>query len=560
MLKSNFYQVASKGTPTDKFIEVDGLRYKLAPDNKIPTDDPELPSYECDSLRENRATLEFLLDMFIGSSRWCNAAGKIDDSKANCYIPKWSREPDDEYRKRIKRSPFHNFFAPAVKGFPGFLSDFQLENLYPDIIKYEKDIDLQGSNLVSFLWQADLKVIRDGFCGILVDMPRIPRDEKGNKLVRSLADQTKIENRPYLVLIDRRDILSVSQKFVNGKIEIDRITIREYVNQPLGRFGSQSITRYKTFWSDGGYKIEVLIEKDDKVEALELEDGYSDLKEVPIVLYSATDINPVEADPPLENLAEKNRAYYELYSEYREIIHKMNCPVPVRIGMLMPGGSNYQDLPDMVFGANTGIDVPAGGDFKFAELSGAVLGTDRQELTALEIAMNQDSLKFLSSGSGERTATEAQLEASQTQATLSGIATLKESAMEQIAEKWAKYYGNKGQGGTIEISRDLLKMPLSEGEINALSALAVQKQVSILTLLEILKEGKRLPASVQPEEEINRLKEQFQTQLEEQHELMEAMQPEPDGDEVEEVESDEESSNDKGEMKNGNPKNNQDKK
>jgi len=31
----------------DKFIEIQGKQYLLCPDDKIPTDDPNFPSYEC---------------------------------------------------------------------------------------------------------------------------------------------------------------------------------------------------------------------------------------------------------------------------------------------------------------------------------------------------------------------------------------------------------------------------------------------------------------------------------------------------------------------------------
>lgn len=503
----------------DQFIEISGLRYKLAPEHKIKTNDPSLPSYQMASLADNNDRLEFVLDMFIGKSRWVSPYEVKDVSKTENYLPQWSREPDDEYHKRVKRTLFHNFFAPAVKGFPGFLSGIQdTDKLYQGIRDNINDIDLQGNNLVSFLWQADLNVIRDGFCGILVDMPRIPRNEKGQKIVRTLADQKSIKIRPYLGLIDRRNILWVSSEYINGQIEIVEITIREYVDS--GKRGENKICRYKTFYSDGSYKIEVLIDVDDEVLAVIVDEGVSDLKEVPIVLYSATDINPLEADPPLENVAEKNQAYYELYSEYREIIHKMNTPVPVRIGLMMPGGMNHADLPPMVFGANTGIDVPQGGDFKFAELNGNVLDTDRKELDSLELAMNQDSLRFLSGNTNDRTAAEVRLDSSQTQATLSGIATLKESAIQQVAEKWAGFYGKRDKGGYCTVNRDLLDMPLTEGEMNALSNLAAQNHISVITLLEILRQGKRLPKGVNPSQEIRRLEAQFKLRVKQQQQVL----------------------------------------
>jgi hypothetical protein len=527
-------QLKAASKEKDRFYEFNGVKYKLAPENKIPVDDPTLPSYECESLRENRPILEFILDIYEGAKRWVNPECIKNQDKANNYIPQWSREPDSEYEKRVKRTPFHNFFAPAVKGFPGFLSDIKnKDSLFQDILDNWDDVDLQGTNFVSFMWQADLKVIRDGFCGILVDYTKTPRDENGNKLIKTLADQKLFNSRAYLVLLDRRNILSGTQTFINGKREYEKITIKEYVIQELGEYGQGVITRYKTFYNDGRYTVNVLIVgKEDEVEALLVEEGVTDLKRQPIVLYSATDINPFQtesdgssdADPPLLNLAEKNRAYYELYSEYRETIHKMNSPVPVRIGLLMSGMANYGDLPDMVFGPNSGIDVPQGGDFKFVEPNGNVLASDKEELTSLEVQMNNDSLKFLSGSNTEKTATEVALEASQTRATLAGMATLKESAIEQVADLWANYYGKKSQGGTITINRDLLQMPLTSQEMLALSTLATEQQISVITLLEILREGKRLPKEITPAKEVQRLQAQHKVRLKQQIETMDTMQ------------------------------------
>lgn len=482
-----------------QFIEINGARYTLAPENKIPTNDPNLPSYQSEEYNEWCEILDFIEDIYEGF---------LEDEDKKKYLPQWTCEPAKEWEKRIQRTPFHNFYKPAVNGFPGFLSDIQdLDKLYPGIIEYEDDIDLQGNNFVSFLWQADLKVIRDGYCGILVDMPRIPRDEDGNKIVKTLADKELVKTplRPYLVLIDRRNILSVNEQVVNGKMEIERATIKECITVPLGKYGTQEIKRYKTFYCDGRYEVEVLVLQDDKVYPVTIDEGVSDLGCFPMVLYSATDINPLAAAPPLLNLAEKNRAFYELYSEYREVIHKMNAPVPVRIGLLMPGGANFKDLPPMVLGPNSGIDVPENGDFKFVEPSGAVLSTDRAELDKLEIAMHQDSLKFLSSGVSQQTATAALLDSAQLSATLAGIARLKKSAIEQMAKLWAGYYGKPELGGTCTVNTDLLKQKLDPQTLTAVSSMVEKGQLSTITFLEILKGGKSLPDEVTPALEVKRL-------------------------------------------------------
>ena len=476
---------------TSKFIEIDGKQYQLCPDEKVPKDDPNFPSYENAEYNGVEEDLELVSNIYSG--------GK----SVSCYLPQWEREPKSAYQHRLDRTLFQNFFKPAVNGFPGFLSDIRsTDTLYQGLQDCLEDVDLQGNDFPSFLWQCDLKVIRDGYCGILVDMQRLPRDANGDKVIKTLADQSKVTVRPYLVLVDRRNILS-------GYESNNRITIREFVNQPVGNFGSQSVTRYRTFFNDGSYALQVILLRDNEPVLMTIEDGVSDLKEIPLILYSATDTNPSCAVPPLLNLAEKNKAHYELYSEYRELIHKVNNPTAVREGIITPGQTDFSNLPPIVLGANTGIDIPAGGRFHFVSPSTDCFVTDRTELDKLEVSMSMDTLKFLTSDSGNKTATEVQMDSSQTQATLSGLATLKESTIEQVAEKWARYYGDKGMGGTCKVNKDLLSMPLSSQDMAVLSNLATQNQLSIITLLEMLQAGKRLPEGITPALEVRRLASQI---------------------------------------------------
>lgn len=500
----------------DRFIQFNGGSYKLLDDSKIPTDDPDFPSYECPTYAKYRDKLQEIEALYFG------------DVKNTEFLPQWSREPDGEYTKRVKRTLYHNFLKPAVNGFPGFLSELSKSpDLFQGVLDSWDNIDQRGNDLISFCWQSDLKVIRDGCCALLLDSPKPATDEQGNRIVRTKADEMQLLKTkgkaalsPYLVLLDRRNIPNWDYTTENGIYKLALITIREFVDQPKGRYGTECITRYRTFYEDGSYEVGVIIDQGKGDPGLLIVDqGRNDLGKIPIVLYSATDIDPLNAEPPLYNVAEKNRAYFELYSEYREIIHKMNTPVPVRVGLVVPGQTNFDDVPDMVFGANTGIDVPMGGDFKFSEPPGNVLESDRLELSALETAINKDSLSFIVASETEKTATEIQLSSAQTKATLSGIAILKENVLEQICALWANYYG-KPSGGKITVNKELLNMPLTEGEINALSALATANHLSVISLLELLREGKRLPPGIEPAQEILRIKAQIkQRQMEAQKEL-----------------------------------------
>jgi hypothetical protein len=480
--------------PRVYITDLDGIQHEVCPDDRVPTDDPNLPSYLSGDYRAVADKLAIVDDVYRG------------DVKK--YLPQWTREPDSSYKSRLQRSKFNNVYKSIVSGFPGLLSRLENEDsLYERLLEHKDNIDMQGNSLQSFQWEVDLAVITDGCAGVIVDMPRLERDEDG----RTVNDDLQ---RAYLVMVNRRDIISWEESYGDGYCELERVTIRRCFERPVGIYGSEKITTYKSFFDDGSYRTEVICVNNtgsqERYYAVMIEYGQSTLEEVPLTIYSATDIYPLSSEPPLYNVAELNLAYNELYSEYREIVFRLNAPVPVRIGAINNGS---ETPPPMILGANSGIDVPKDGDFKFVSPDDSVLTTDRAELDALLQAMNEQSLRFLSGASGAaKTATEALLSSTQVQATMAGIARLKTSFLQEINRKWAAYYGDVITQCDIGVNQDLLKLPLDAQTLGALSSMASNNQLSVITLLEMMKDGLRLPDGVKPSLEIQRINSQKRLQ------------------------------------------------
>lgn len=457
-----------------QFIELEGANYELC--TNPPKDDSNFPSYEqaiCPKVAEN---LQLVSNIYYGNS---------DD-----LLQKWDLESDKNFKFRKDITLFTNFLKKAIKTFPGFLSDVRnLSKLHYKLVETLDNVDGLGNNFLSFFWQADLEVIKSGFCGLLVDCPEMS-DTPVDRLI--------------LKLIPRSDILSWSESFINGICKHDRVTIKEYINQKQGLFGSQQVTQYKTFFDDGSYIVQVILMDNDEPYVRTIRTGQSCITSVPIVFYSVTDINPTEAEPPLESLAKKNKAHYQLYSEYRNIIFRLNTPALVRSGLITPGQTDFSKLPPIIFGGTMGLDVPTGGGLEYVEPQGRCLETDRLELDKLEESMTKDTLEFIF-GSSDKTATEVNLSSVSASANLSGMATLKQSAIEQVSELWGNYYGEYDTKGTCIVSKDLLNIPLSSQDMQVLSGMVMNDTLSNVTFLEMLNEGKRMPNGITPALEVKRI-------------------------------------------------------
>jgi hypothetical protein len=449
-----------------------------------PSANPSLPSFLSLAASRYQSELELLIDCWNGLK-----------DKERQYLPQEMKEPPKAYSDRIKRTRFDNRFEPAIKDYAGLLSIFSLnDDVAPSIEANQNDIDLQGNDLWTFFHEADQYCLRDGWCGIMVEYPEF------DPSIESQADMlSRDDRRPYLVLIDRRDILNWRIEKIGGKPMLTRITIQERRLEPEGDFGEKEITYYRVL-RPGEYSLYQIIDVEGKQQLLLIEQGTTSLAEIPLVYYSVTESQTFAAKAPFLSLAELNIEHYQKRSQLNEVLRKCNLPVPVRKGA-MRTIDDLKKMPPLVIGPNSVLDVPADGDFYFAEPSGVAIAASQADLEKLEASMDRITLDFLTSGEHKKTATEVVLDSTKTSANLKGIARRKESAIQQILKLWVAYTG-EAEGGTASVDESLLQMPLSPEQVDKLENLANGGWISQRTLLLLLQRGKVLPRQFDIDEEV----------------------------------------------------------
>lgn len=443
-----------------------------------PSIDPTLPSF----LHSNYVEVQDELDLV-----W-NVWSDLKGCKKQ-YLPREQAEPDRAYRNRLERTHFDNRFTPAIKGHAGLLSEFTLTDEVPDsIVTHEKDIDGQGNDLTTFFTEADEMVIRDGGCAILVEYP--PEDD----LIVSNRDLIEAGRRPYLVLIDRRDILNWSVEYRNGKPFINRVTIRIVQQVDDGEFGTRQQVLYRVL-RPGNWQTWEILKSGQKWTKRLVDEGVTSLDRVPIVWYSISESKLFQGKPPFLNLARLNIEHLQKRSSLNECLHKINLPVPVRKGAKpiqaqMPG--QPPQMPRLTIGPNSVVDIPENGDFYFAEPTGNAIAASQADIEKLEKAMDRVSLSFLSGSETAKTATEVVLDTAQTQATLKGMATRKESASQQVFEIWIDYTGEP-TSGSLDVNESVLQIPPTPQDIQLILD-AMNVQIPGRLGLQMLLQRRWLPA------------------------------------------------------------------
>ena len=471
-----------------------------------PTSDPSLVSYHRPELIRQLPALELAHHCWhLLDSSFTDSTGKARPVKER-YLQQEPAEPRKAYEARLGRSTYTPIYRDSIRAYAGLLNRFQMIDVPESLESAEKDVDLQGESIQSFWNRCDEKALRDGGVFIMVDMT--PEENELN-----FIDETEEGRRPYLIMIERSNVINWSIEYIGGRERVAHATIRQFRQRQIpGSFGVELDAVYHVLRPNlvQTYRLE----KEGRIwrQILEREVETS-VPVVPLVWYGATDPHFAHGDLPLNGLAELSIQHFQMRSDLQELLHKCAMPVPVRTGAKL--GADGKPIP-LILGPNTAVDLDAeGGKFEFAEPSGRSLERHQAEIEHLESLMDRSSLNFLY-GSNIKTATEASLRASQIASQVAALVRNKVSSFNLVMRLWAAYSGELGQivpESGIAINDSLINKPLGASEIAQLVNLYSQGILSKRTILDELQRGGILDPDLKIEEEIMRTEEDHAEQL-----------------------------------------------
>lgn len=466
-----------------------------------PTEDPTLVSYHRPELLSLIPSLELALDCWSLLDTTSRGSAKAK------YLTREPAEPKTAYQARLNRSTYTPIYRDSIKAYAGLLSRFQLADAPPSMNDWESDVDLQGSSIQSFWSRCDEHAIRDGGVYIMVDM--MPEKQENNNFI----DQQRDGRHPYLVMIERKDVINWSVEYTRGREYIKHATIRQIKQIPDE--------------SGFGVKLEPVyyVLKPNIVEEYHLKrsgnkwtqqkvDNYpTTLPMVPLVWYGASVSRFAQGDVPLNGLAELSIQHFQSRSDLTELLHKCAMPVPVRKGA--PVGADGRPAP-LIIGPNTAVDLPSeGGDFTFAEPSGKSLERHQAEIDHIEQLMDRSGLNFLY-GANIKTATEASLRASQIASQVSALVRNKTSSFGTVMRLWAAYAGENTSltpESGIVINDSLINRPIDPSGIAQLVNLRNAKIMSTQSVLSELQRGGALDPDIKIEDELDRIQKEESSEV-----------------------------------------------
>lgn len=397
------------------------------------------------------------------------------------YLPREPAESEAAFRIRSSRSFLFNGFGRTVSTMAGkaFCNPVALGQDVPSpLVVWSANIDLTERDISSFAKDVVSDAIASGMSFILADHPpHVPGS--------TLADQRIRGDRPYLVHVRAADILGIRAERVGGVESIVRVRIMERASGYSGE------------WDDDGTIPQIRVLEPGRWETwrqrpdgdrswFRFDEGVTSLPYVPLFPVYGRRTGFCEGRSLLMDLGWLNLAHWQSDSDYRNILRIVSA------GFIFGAGIDQDEMGGKFEIGPNRMLVVSNKDFRlgYVEHTGAGIGALREHLDDLkeDIAVLGAEM-LVRNGKVDRTATEAGLDAAESDSTLSAIVGDASSALRAAAGAMADY-ASLGDPGTWTVSDGFTALASSAEELSALLALRKSGEISRATLYaELVRRG-----------------------------------------------------------------------
>ncbi len=295
------------------------------------------------------------------------AGARVIKSMGQAYLPKYEKESQSSYDRRLAYTPWRPLFVDALRNICSkpFTKKVAVNGDAPDNIQgkvvddktkrreggFVDDVDGQGNHLHVFARDTFINGVANGLGAILVDFPSMAPG-------LTLADEKAAGARPYWVQIPIIDIIALYFRVVSGRLVIEHMRIRESVVERAG-FDEVKIDRVRVFELDEVGKPQWQLWEastaDGKTTWAMVGGGPITLPEIPVALFFTGERSGnYRVKPPMIDLAVMQLEIYRSLSRKDEIFTYAGSPMLKAKGMTPPAATPVYDLN----GVRTG-EVPA---------------------------------------------------------------------------------------------------------------------------------------------------------------------------------------------------------
>ena len=382
------------------------------------------------------------------------------------FLPQEPRELDEAYDNRLRRSVLAPYYVRLERMLAGMLTrkPVRLDDVSDQIREQLFDVDLQGNDLQTWLYNTSRICIRYGHVGVLVDAPK-----SGDN------------GRPYWITYTPRDILGWRTEMANGAQKLTQLRLFEKVLVPDGLYGEKQVEQVRVL-TPGAFEI---FQKDQKGDFRVIDEGTTSLSEIPFSVAYSNRVGVLESFPPLADIAELNLQHYQVQSDLGNQLHISAVPMLALFGF--PAAAE-----EISAGPGEALSLPEGSSAQYIEPAGNSYDAQFRRLDQIVLQINDLGLAAVMGAKlSAETAESKRIDRSQGDSTMMVVAQQMQDMIDNCLRFHADYL-QESQAGSSLVNRDFMGARLEPQEIQALLQLYTAGTVTQETLLLQLEAGEVL--------------------------------------------------------------------
>lgn len=379
------------------------------------------------------------------------------------FLPRWPKEGKEDYKKRLAVATLLPAYEETINQNVGrvFAEPIQLGENAPDRLReFAKDVDLEGSRLDVWAQAFFSLAMQYGLSHALVDYPRVDAEQ-----VKTKADEKATGARPYVTMLNPRQVIGWKSKMTAGKVQLTALRIKEVVVEDGDDFGQTKVEQIRLLTPGKVQIYRKATSADGQANWALHEEWQTSRQDITLVTLYTKRTGFMCGSPPLLNMALLNVKHWQSQSEQDNILHVARVPLLTVFGL--------EDGQELVIGSSSATqfsDRQKQG-LEYVEHTGTSISAGKESLTDLVEQMRQAGAKLLrTDNTSTKSVDQTSEEKMQEQSPLYTMATSLEDAIDNILQIMAEYIGEK-DGGSVDVRTEL---DVESKEFNPPAALAIQ--------------------------------------------------------------------------------------
>lgn len=428
--------------------------------------------------------------------------GGTPEIRANgeAYLPLEPFEKPEAYKRRLKRATLTPWYTRLVRGLVGMVLRKPVTVLdVSDRVQEDLDnINLLGDDLNSFSREVFEAAIDYGYTGLFVDYTRVEG-------AQTLAEEMAIAPRPYWIHYTAPEIIGFRYSMAGNRRVFTQLRIRCNEIKPDGDFGEKEVEQIKVYdLADGGVVQWRLFEEvDSRWEAVD--SGVLSLPVIPFTFVYTNTKKALVVQPPMLEVAYLNIKHLQLSADLDHALHISANPKFCLFGYDPENGDIVASVDEALIFENVEgrAEWVAPPPTSFDSLEKRIDKTEEQmAVLGLSTMVGQKNV-------GE-SAEAKKLDRTQGDSIMAVISQGLQDAFDLCLEFHAAYLSE--EPGTCQVNRNYDVASLDPQAIAAFSNLHSKGQISLETLLGLLKRGEIFEDEFDIEEELKLIEAEFKTE------------------------------------------------